>query len=52
MNVRTGKQTVRGFGELNTVRDLVVSEDSGNSSQDTHNSDWRKSYQSLRNQQK
>ena len=52
MNVRTGKQTVGGFGELKTVRDLVVSEDSGNSSQDTHNSDCRKSYQSLRNKQK
>ena len=37
INVRTGKENVRGFGELNTVRNVVVSEDSGNSSLDTYN---------------
>jgi hypothetical protein len=41
INERTGKQNARGFEELNTVRNVVVSEDSGNSSLDTYNSDCR-----------
>ena len=49
INVRTDNENVRGFGELNTERNVVVSEDSGNSSLDTYNSDWGKSYN---NQQK
>ena len=49
INVRTEKENVRGFGHLNTVRNVVVCEDSGNSSLDTYNSDWGKSYN---NQQK
>ena len=49
INERTDNENVRGFGELNTVRNVVVSEDSGNSSLDTYNSDWGKSYN---NQQK
>ena len=44
INVRTEKENLRGFGELKTVRNAVVSEDSGNSSLDTYNSDYRKSY--------
>ena len=35
INERTDNENVRGFGELNTERNVVVSEDSGNSSLDT-----------------
>ena len=41
MNVRTGNENLRGFSELNTVRNMVESEDSGNSSLDSYNSDCR-----------
>ena len=44
INVRTAKENVRDLGQLSTARNVVVSEDSGNSSLDTYDSDWGKSY--------
>ena len=42
--MRTEKENVRGFGQINTMRNGMVSEDSGNSSLDTYDSYWGKSY--------
>ena len=43
MNARVKKENIRGFGELNTVRNAGVSEDSGNSSLGTSDSHCRES---------